>query len=86
MKRQTFIAEYGQGSSRFEKSIKKTPIMNFFVDYEKKKTKIAGKVQEVRIQTDLFDRTLGISIDHKVDMAEILSYPITPVPLSFLFQ
>lgn len=39
-------------------------------------------MQEVRIQRDLFGRILGISIDHKVDLAKILSYPITPLPLS----
>ena len=38
-------------------------------------------MQEVRIQRDLFGRMLGISINHKIDIARILSYPITPVPL-----
>lgn len=45
---------------------------------KKQKTKVAGKVQEVRIQRDLFGRMLGISIDHKIDITKILSYPITP--------
>lgn len=79
----TFISECEVDISRFEKSIKKTPLENFTLDYSKKrKTKVGGKVQEVRIQRDLFGRLLGISIDYKVDMAKILSYPITPVPLS----
>lgn len=83
VKRRTFIADCELDISRFEKSIKKTPLENFTLDYSKKrKTKIGGKVQEVQVQTDLFGRILGISMDHKVDMAKILSYPITPVPLS----
>lgn len=56
---------------------------NFSVDYEKKKvTKVGEKLQELRIQRDVFGRIIGISIDHKVDIAKIFSYPITPVPLS----
>lgn len=39
-------------------------------------------MQEIRIQRDLFGRMLGISMDHKVGMAKILSYITTPVPLS----
>lgn len=83
IKRKTFITECEADISRFEKSIKQTPLENFALDYtRKKKTKIGGKVQEIRIQRDLFGRMLGISIDHKIDVAKILSYPITPVPLS----
>ena len=85
--RKTFIAECEADIRRFEKSIKRTPtIAKFFSRLFKKKnqTKIGGKVQEVRIQRDLFGRMLGISINYKIDIidiARILSYPITPVPL-----
>lgn len=84
IRRQTFIAECKNDEYRFEKSIKKVPLENFSLDYAKKTTttKVGGKVLEVRTQRDLFGRMLGISIDHKVDIAKILSYPITPVPLS----
>ncbi|KAG8177889.1 hypothetical protein JTE90_001720 [Oedothorax gibbosus] len=84
IKRKTFFTECEQqDDGRFEESIKKTPINNFSIDYAKKrKTKLGGKVQEVRVQRDFFGRILGISIDNKVDMAKIFSYPITPVPLS----
>lgn len=44
--------------------------------------KIGGKDQEIRLQRDLFGRMLGISMDHNIDVLKILSYPITPVPLS----
>ncbi|CAH0721911.1 unnamed protein product, partial [Brenthis ino] len=81
--RKTFIAECEADISRFEKSIKRTKLQNFSQDYsKKKKTTIGGKIQEVRVQRDLFGRMLGISINHKIDISKILSYPITFVPLS----
>ncbi|GFY67179.1 hypothetical protein TNIN_145811 [Trichonephila inaurata madagascariensis] len=49
---------------------------------KKRKTKIGAKLLEVRVQKDLFGRILGISIDRKIDMAKIFTYPITPVSLS----
>lgn len=83
IQRKLFIEECEADINRFEKSIKRTPLLNFSQDYLKKqKTKIAGKIQEVRVQRDLFGRMLGISMDHKIDISKILSYPITPVPLS----
>lgn len=85
-KHQAFISEYELDINRFEKSIKKTPTENFTLDYcKKKKTKVGDKVQEMRMQRDLFGRILGISIDYKIDVAKILSYPITPMPLSMCY-
>lgn len=56
---------------------------NFTLDYsKKKKSKLGGKIQEIRMQRDLFGRILGISLDYKVDIEKVLSYPITPMPLS----
>lgn len=81
--RKTFISECQLDISRFEKAIKKTPIDNFSKDYMKKKNvRVGGKIQEVKIQRDLFGRMLGISMDYKIDISKILSYPITSVPLS----
>lgn len=81
--REQFISECIIDIGRFEKSIEKTPLHNFSVEIEKKKSvKIGGKVQEIRLQRDLFGRMLGISMDHNVDVIKILSFPITPVPLS----
>ncbi|GFU47188.1 hypothetical protein TNCV_4654401 [Trichonephila clavipes] len=83
IKRKTFIAECEQDDSRFEKSIKKNTDRQLFHRLCKKKNNNNWwKTVEVRVQKDLFGRILGISIDHKVDMAKIFTYPITPVPLS----
>lgn len=47
-----------------------------------KKVKINEKVQEIRLQRDLFGRMLGIAIKEKTDVEKILTFPITPVPMS----
>lgn len=47
-----------------------------------KKIVINNKVQGVRLQRDLFGRLLAISVTLNPDMEKILSYPITPVPMS----
>ncbi|GFW80337.1 hypothetical protein TNCV_2944701 [Trichonephila clavipes] len=81
--RKTFFSECLSDINRFEKLIKKISIDNFSKDYEKKrKVKVGGKIQEIKIQRDLFGRMLGISMDYNVDISNILSYPITSVPLS----
>ena len=63
------------------KLLKKKPIFNFSSQIEKR-VKIGGKDQEIKIQLDLFGRMLGISMDNKINVLKILSYPITPAPLS----
>lgn len=52
------------------------------VKTKKKKVQIAGKVQEIRMQRDLFGRLLGISLEQNIDITKVLSYPLTPVPMS----
>lgn len=70
--RNTFISECQSDITRFEKAIKKTSIDNFSKDYEKKKkVQIGGKIQEVKIQRDLFGRMLGISMDYSIDISKI---------------
>lgn len=82
--RETFITECSLDINRFDRTIKKTPVHNFCSQIEKKNTvKIGGINKEIQIQRDLFGRMLGISMDHKLDVLRILSYPITPVPLAF---
>ena len=47
------------------------------------KSQADGKVVELKMERDLMGRLLCIALENKVDMAEILSYPLTPVPLCF---
>ena len=36
----------------------------------------------MRLQRDLFGRLLGISLEKKLDLEKVLTFPLTPVPLS----
>lgn len=80
--RETFINECLVNPARFEQRIKRNKILNSPSENVKKKNKIAGKVQEIRMQPDLFGRLLGVSIDFNVDIARAMCYLVTPIQLS----
>lgn len=80
--RNTFINECALDKDRFDRSLKMNNIMNFTSLQTKKKMKVAGKLLEVRLQRDLFGQLLVIALDQKIDIDKILTYPLTPVPLS----
>lgn len=80
--RRQFIGECSQSQNRFEQPIKKNKIFNFTSALKKSKTKVAGKLQEVKLQRDLFGRLLGLSLSENIDIKKVLRYPLTPVPLS----
>lgn len=80
--REQFIAECVENEKRFEMPIKKNKIFSF-MNPTKKNIEIAGKVIEVKMQRDLFGKLLGIAMENSVDLDKVLSYPLTPVPLSF---
>ncbi|KAL7290468.1 hypothetical protein TKK_0016156 [Trichogramma kaykai] len=65
--------------------IKRNKILNFSSIVKQKKVNTNGKVQEVKLQRDLFERLFGISLsrEENLDIKKILSFPLTPVPLSF---
>lgn len=41
-----------------------------------------GKMKEVKMQGDLMGRILAIALENKVDIKQVLEYPLTPVSLS----
>ena len=47
-----------------------------------KVTRKDEKLAETCLIPDLFGSILHISLEQKVEMAEVLSYPLTPMPLS----
>ncbi|CAG9812927.1 unnamed protein product [Phaedon cochleariae] len=63
-------------------TIKRVKINNFASVVKKRKIRIGGKVTEVKFQKDLFGRLLAISLKKKIDLTKVLTYPLTPVPLS----
>ncbi|KAF7990491.1 hypothetical protein HCN44_000296 [Aphidius gifuensis] len=80
--REKFINECAINPDRLEQPIKKNQIFNFSSENIKKKIKVANKVQEIRMQRNLFGRLLDISLELDVDIKEVICFPITPVPMS----
>ena len=80
-KRNTFILEYIEDPTRFNKSIKHQTIHSFATEGTKDIKVSDGKIISVCIMRVLFASILFLSPERKVDMAEVLLYPLTPVPL-----
>ena len=80
--REKFINECSLDKDRFELPIKKAKVLKFLDAEPKKKIKVAGKVQEIKMQRDLFCRLLGVAVDQKLDMGEVFRFPLTPMLLS----
>ncbi|XP_011171576.3 uncharacterized protein LOC105204222 [Solenopsis invicta] len=80
--REDFIKECSESEERFEKVIKKNKIMNFASSLIKKKVSVSSKVVEVSIHRDLFGQLFRISLQKTLDIAKVLSFPLTPVPFS----
>ena len=81
--RNKFILECIKDPSRFNKSIKHQSIYLFATEAGTKNIKVGdGKIISACLIRDLFGSILFPSLEHKVDMAEVLSHPLTPVPLS----
>ena len=69
--------------TRFNKSIKRQTIHSFATEGGTKNIKVGdGKTISACLIRDLFGSILFLSLERKADMAEVLSYPLTPVPLS----
>lgn len=68
--------------TRFEERISQNKISNFVKSNERKKMVVNNKVQEVRLQRDLFGRMLAISKDQNANIEKILTYPLTPVSMA----
>ena len=78
-----FIEECSQDSQQFEKPIKRQKIISFATETGKQKIAVSdGKVLSACLMRDLFGRNLYISLQRNADMAQVLKYPLTPVPLS----
>ncbi|CAH2096461.1 unnamed protein product [Euphydryas editha] len=82
LQRKEFISKCAKDINSFEESLKKNKIFNFSSSHEKKKVYLVNKTQEVRMQRDLFGRMLGISIEKNTDIEKVLTFPITPIPMS----
>ena len=78
-----FIKECNKDPDKFENPISRQKMKTFAT--ELKKVKVRGSNEKTAVSTmmrDLFDSILCVALEKKVDMADILTYPLTPVPLS----
>lgn len=83
IERKKFIVECAADPGRFESRIKRQKLNTFATDGGKNKLKGAnGKIIAACLVRDLFGSILYLSLERKIDMGEVLKYPLTPVPLS----
>ena len=77
--RETFINECIFDSNRFEQRIKRQKTATFATEGQKYQM---NKLIEVRMERDLFGSILFLALQCKIDMGEVLKYPLAPIPLS----
>ena len=81
--REKFIKECCEDPARFESRIWRKTLHIFATEGGKKKvTSTDGKIVTACLLRDLLGSILYLSLQRKVDMREVLRYPLTPVPLS----
>ena len=81
--RKQFIDECSKDPQRFEKPIKRQKLETFATESGKHKIKGKdGKTIAACYMRDLFGSILSLSLEKKIDIFEVLSFPLTPVPLS----
>ena len=78
-----FITECVAIPDRFEKPFKVQKLYTFATETGKNRIENKdGKFVETCLVRDLFGSILYLSLQRKIDMAEVLTYPLTPVPLA----
>ena len=78
-----FIKECFDDPSRFEKPIKKQKLNTFAAEIGRRKLSGSnGKLIAACLVRDIFGSILYLSVQKKIDIAKVLKYPLTPVPLS----
>ena len=76
-----FIEECKNNPGRFEERIKRQKIHSFAKEGANFKLTTKNKIMEVKMERDLFGSILRLALQQKIDMGEMLKFPLTPVPL-----
>ena len=76
-----FIEECKSNPGRFEERIKKQKIHSFAKESSNFKLTNKNKIIEVKMEQDLFRSILFLPLQRKIDIGEMLKFPLTPVPL-----
>ena len=81
--REGFIIQCIKDPKRFEERIPRHKILNFANEGASYSLRGANnKLMAVEMVRDLFGSILFLALQRKIDMAEVLSFPLTPTPLS----
>ena len=81
--REKFITECIAKRTRFEQKLTKQKVRTFATETNKfKLTSKTEKTVTTPMMRDLFGSILCVALKHKIDMSMILTYPLTPHPLS----
>ena len=80
--REKFIKKVNERSARFEEPTKRNKLNTSQNEGVKPKKTGDNKHSELKMERNLYGRLLCIAIENSIDLSVILSYPITPVPLS----
>lgn len=79
----TFIKECVDDNARFDRAIKRNTIKNFSHEISKSKTKSTKQIDDIRTERNILAQVLCLSLENKIDLCNILSYPLTTVPYAF---
>ena len=80
--KKSLISECTKRPGRFEERIPKQKMQTFEIELERKTIQRSnGKVLTICFVRDLSCSLLRLSLEEKIDMEEVLSYPLTSVPL-----
>ena len=81
--RNKFINECRERPERFEERIKRQKLLTFTTEAGKKRiTSKDGKILAACFVRGLFGSILDLTIKKRIDIREVLAYPLTPLPLS----
>ena len=79
-KRKDFIDICSKDENNFSTyKIKNTKIINFQSIIKKKKINVAGKIQEVKLQRDLFGRLLAILLEEDIDLDKVFDTAVIEI-------
>ena len=72
-----------EDSANFEKSIKNQKMFTFAEQGIKINQRVNGKIQDGKMQRNVFGRLLMVSFKNKIDIVVVFQYHLTLVPLVF---
>ena len=84
-KRNDFVTDCEEDSTRFERPSKKSKIVNFATENIQRKntSKKAAAIAQTKGTRDMFGRLLFLSIQRQIDIRSVFQYPLLPEQVCF---